>query len=391
MSATYSFGRGTRTKVIAGLDGTQAVGAGVSILAAVLATPHVGPGGIGIGVVGAMGCVPRWGGQPALGWGVDLARHVGRPRASDAKRFWSVDDEANLHSVSGTARYWRIWAKASWALSDIEERATMVDGWGSAMGALAANRGLRGLSWHSASRAAVIGTDLLEPADLELCAGDRSGWLGVHAANGTDMESLARQVPGALAAAEVEAEALGGAEIEELAATLGLGAARPADQWSHARVGERVGRAFGVSAWPSQVVGPGWMDRLIESDAERSVVGIIARPVSARAAMRRARSARLASGIHRRQMAMLGAMETMADLAGEASATDIESELVAGHGLWRTSAVVGLVCANREALAAQSEQIAVSAEGSQLGLRPLYAWHGAGLLAAALGIGGAGV
>lgn len=391
MSATYSFGRGTRTKVIAGLDGTQAIGAGVSILAAVLATPHVGAGGIGIGLAGAMGSVPRWGGQPALGWGADLARHVSRPRATDAKRSWSVDDEGTLHSVSGSSRYWRIWAKASWALSDLEDRGAMVDGWGSAMGALSANRGLRGLSWHCASRAAVIDTELLEPADLEFCAGDRSGWLGVHAANGTDMACLARQVPGALAPSEVDAEPLGRAELEDLATTLGLGANRPADQWSHAGMGERVGRAWGVSAWPSQVVGPGWMDRLIESDAEHSVVGIIARPVSARAAMRRARSARLASGIHRRQMAMLGAMETMADLAGEASATDIESELVAGHGLWRTSALVGVLCANRESLIAQSEQIAVAAEGSQLGLRPLYAWHGAGLLAAGLGIGAAGV
>ena len=162
------------------------------------------------------------------------------------------------------------------------------------------------------------------------------------------------------------------------------GPMRAENNWSHYRTDSAVHRCWWILQWPRQYVDAGFLSPLLLSSQYRRTVSLVLEPLTPTRANRRVTVKQ--SGVLS-ESAMRHRFKRRTTRRHEVEASDVdrrESELVAGHGLYR---MIGFLSASADDLGeleAASGEIESLAQRSQLEVARLSGEHDQAFAAAAL-------
>jgi len=309
--------------------------------------------------------------------------------------------------VAGTDRF---------GLCEPSEQARLLDGWGSALAALAADSRIARLQWME--RAAPEDRDASAWMRERAASGDpgvagylelvkeltaqstrHDVWLAI-AVDGTAgvdaVPDTLADVTARLLAAQLVARPLDAVELPELlrrgidgsgggcGPTQSLGPVSTVESWEQVRTDDCWHRGYAVTGWPRLPLTAGWLEPLLLSappDVARTV-SVHLQPVAAAEAMRRARSARSRARLDAVDRARLGLVDSARVNADAAEAAAAEEELVAGYRLHRVCGVVTVSAPSATALDEGCRAVRTAAHTARLELRPLHGQHALALRAA---------
>ena len=162
------------------------------------------------------------------------------------------------------------------------------------------------------------------------------------------------------------------------------GPMRAENAWSHYRTDSAVHRCWWILQWPRQYVDAGFLAPLLLSTQHRRTVSIILEPLSPSRASRRVTLRQ--SGVTS-EADMRKRLRRRTTRRHEVEASDVdrrESELVAGHGLYRMLGLLSVSAGDLAELEAASGEIEALAQRSQLEIARLSGEHDQAFGAAAL-------
>ena len=304
------------------------------------------------------------------------------------------------------------------ALAEPQGQARLLDAWGAALAALAADPRIDRV--QLVARAAPEDRDpagwMRERADVVAGGEPLADYLqlvgevtaqairhDVWVAAALDRRQGVDAVPGALGdlasrllGAGLAARALG---ADELAGVLRRGFAGPdggsksgqrlgpvsaAESWEQVRTDDCWHRGYAVTGWPRLPLTAGWLEPLFLAAPALAArtVSVHLRPVAAGEAMRRARAARSRARLDAVDRARFGWLDSARVDADAAEAAAAEEELVGGYRLHRLAAVITVSAASLGALEDGCRTVRTAAETARLELRPLHGQHLSALRAA---------
>lgn len=162
------------------------------------------------------------------------------------------------------------------------------------------------------------------------------------------------------------------------------GPMRAENAWSHYRTDSAVHRCWWILQWPRQYVDAGFLSPLLLSSQHQRTVSIILEPLNPSRANRRVtvRQSGVTSEAALRQRFRRRTTRRQQVEAGDVDRR--ESELVAGHGLYRMLGLVSVSASDLAELEAASGEIESLAQRSQLELARMSGEHDQAFGAAAL-------
>ncbi|QDP95348.1 PrgI family protein [Microlunatus elymi] len=162
------------------------------------------------------------------------------------------------------------------------------------------------------------------------------------------------------------------------------GPMRAENAWSHYRTDSAVHRCWWILQWPRQYVDAGFLTPLLLSSQHRRTVSIVLEPLSPSRASRRVTLRQ--SGVSS-EAAMRQRFRRRTTRRHEIEAGDVdrrETELVAGHGLYRMLGFLSVSADDLAQLEAASGEIEALAQRSQLEIARMSGEHDQAFGAAAL-------